>query len=79
MNASRNIFRVLALSFIVAFPYKASTKEIPFKVTYGEPVGEAIELGCSGPALRVGGALLKPYTVARTFYSAKETIFSPYG
>lgn len=89
MSAFRYIFKVLALCFIVAFPYKASaTKEIPFYLTVDYGVDPSLHYGCIGPWSRLSD-LIKP-TPSRfppphpadppvKFYTAEVTTFSPYG
>jgi len=82
MSISRYILIVLALSFIVAFPYKAySHKHIPFYVTYPKEKGAIqLEFNCVGPWLRTSGNLLvDPGADHVKFYSAEVTIFSPFG
>jgi hypothetical protein len=84
MNTSRYILTVLALSFIAAFPYKAYTADIPFAASYepSDPPGTDPELTilCDGPWGRSSTRALIPVgATGQVFYTAKETIFSPYG
>lgn len=82
MNASGYMFIVIAMSFIAAFPYKASAhKHIPFYVTYKKEDGDKVlQLQCGGPWLRTTGLVsVSPGADHAKFYSAEVDAFSPYG
>ena len=81
MKKSKYLFIVLALTFIVAFPYKAYTGEIPFAATYPyEPSSPELRIACNGPYSRLSLRHRIPTgATGQVFYTAKETIFSPYG
>jgi len=83
MNSSRYILIVIALSFIVAYPYKAYTGEILFAAAYPfEPPSTDPELTifCGDLWFRSSRTVHIPIgATGQVFYTAKETIFSPYG
>jgi hypothetical protein len=80
MNLSRYLFTALAVSSIIAFPYKAfSDKHIPFSVTYLETQGApSLWINCHGK-VRNTNDLIAPGAENEVFYSAEVDIFSPYG
>ena len=76
----------LALSFILAFPHKAFTKEIPFYITCDTSTDcpqkdRVLDIACEGPFLRTSFPGPQPEFGANRakFYSAQESLFSPYG
>jgi len=84
VKKSKYLFLALALCFIAAFPYKASSLEhIPFYATNN--AGAEVHVDCSGSWGRescgflAGGCPISAGAVDDNFYSADVDIFSPYG
>lgn len=84
MNPFRYLFITLALSFIIAFPFKANSMEhIPFYATNNS--GGDTSICCHGPERHAcdmnasESCLIKEGAVDYNFYTADVTIFSPYG
>jgi hypothetical protein len=79
MNASKYISIVITLSFIVAFPYKASAhKHIPFYATNNN--SSQVQICCQGPWNRNSPdpIYLSSGAVDFPFYTVLVDIFSPY-
>lgn len=84
MKISKYLFLALALCFIAAFPYKASSLEhIPFYATNN--AGAEVHLDCSGSWGRqscgflTSGCPISVGAVDYNFYSVDVNVFSPYG
>lgn len=84
MSPFRYLFIALALSFIIAFPYKAySMEHIPFYATNNS--GGDTSICCHGPWRHAcdlnssESCLIKEGAVDYNFYTVDVTIFSPYG